>query len=65
MDLHDFRGVMTAVILLAFIALFIWTWMGSRERFRDAEDLPFADDDVDPDRDRAESRGQRREIDDR
>lgn len=61
MDLHDFRGVMTAVILLTFIALFIWTWAGSRDRFREAAELPFADDD-DAGRDGVETRGHSREV---
>ncbi|MDZ7826543.1 MAG: cbb3-type cytochrome c oxidase subunit 3 [Gammaproteobacteria bacterium] len=64
MDLHDFRGLMTAVILLTFLALFIWTWMGSRDRFRDAAELPFADDD-EAGRDGTESRGHSREVEDR
>ena len=65
MDLHDFRGLMTAVILLTFIALFIWTWMGSRDRFRDAAELPFADEDDDARRDGTDKRGHSREVEDR
>ncbi|HSG90673.1 MAG TPA: cbb3-type cytochrome c oxidase subunit 3 [Pseudomonadales bacterium] len=44
MDLNDLRGVMSAVILVTFIGLFVWTWMGRRDRFSEAADLPFADD---------------------
>lgn len=43
-DINTLRGVMSALILLVFIALFVWVSLGGRERFRDAADLVFADD---------------------
>ena len=45
MDIHDLRGVMTAVMLVTFIGIFVWTFAGRRDRFSDAARLPFADDD--------------------
>lgn len=45
MDIHDLRGVMTGLILLTFIGLFVWVWRGRRDRFDDAANLPFADED--------------------
>lgn len=44
MDINDFRGVMSAVILVAFVGLILFTLMGGRNRFRDAADAPFADE---------------------
>lgn len=44
MDINDFRGLMSAVILFAFLGLIAFTLMGGRDRFRDAADAPFADD---------------------
>ena len=45
MDIHDVRGVMSALILIVFIGLFVWVSLGGRDRFRDAAALPFADED--------------------
>lgn len=45
-SLDDLRGVMSAVILLTFFALFAWVAIGGRDRFRAAADLPFADDEA-------------------
>jgi cbb3-type cytochrome oxidase subunit 3 len=45
--LHDVRGWMTAVMLITYLGLFVWTWMGRRDRFAEAANLPFADDDLD------------------
>ena len=47
MDIHDIRGVMSALILIVFIGLFVWVSLGGRDRFREAAALPFADDDAD------------------
>jgi cbb3-type cytochrome oxidase subunit 3 len=48
MDIHDLRGVMSALILMVFIGLFVWVSLGGRERFREAAALPFADEERDP-----------------
>lgn len=45
MDLNDVRGIISVVILMTFLGLFVWTWMGRADRFSDAAGLPFADDD--------------------
>lgn len=45
MDINDFRGVLTAVMLLLFVALCGWLWLGrSKADFDDAASLPLADD---------------------
>lgn len=54
MDINDFRGLMSAVILFAFLGLILFTLMGGRDRFRDAAHAPFADDFADDDSDEFE-----------
>ena len=44
MDIHDIRGVMSALILIVFIGLFVWVSLGGRDRFREAAALPFDED---------------------
>jgi cbb3-type cytochrome oxidase subunit 3 len=41
LDINDVRGLMTAVMLVTFVGIFLWTWMGRRDRFHDAAMLPF------------------------
>ena len=42
MDLNLFRGLMTLVFLIAFIAIFIYAWSGrNRARFEEAARLPL------------------------
>lgn len=48
MDVHELRGLMTAVILLTYLGIFAWAWWGGPNRFRDAALLPFADDPAEP-----------------
>ena len=43
-DIHTLRGVMSALILLVFVLLFVWVSLGGRDRFREAAELPFADE---------------------
>ncbi len=47
MDINELRGVATIFVFVAFIAICIWAWSGKRkQRFDEAANLPFADDDV-------------------
>jgi cytochrome c oxidase cbb3-type subunit 4 len=47
MDINDLRGISTALLLIAFIALCIWAFSGKRKQsFDEAANLPFADDDA-------------------
>ncbi len=47
MTLGLFRGLLTAVLFLAFIGLWIWAWSKRREPdFKDAAMLPLVDDAV-------------------
>jgi cytochrome c oxidase cbb3-type subunit IV len=46
MDIGDFRGLLTAVLLLLFIGIWAWSWSRKRSRdFAEAEQLPLEDDD--------------------
>lgn len=45
--LHDARGWMTAVMLITYTGLFVWTWLGRRDRFEAAAQLPFEDETTD------------------
>jgi len=48
MDINTWRGITTALSLLAFVAVWAWAWGSKRkERFDEAANLPFADDDID------------------
>ncbi len=46
MDINDLRGLSTAFLLVAFIALIFWAYSSKRKKsFDDAANLPFADED--------------------
>ena len=46
MDINDLRGISTALVMVAFIALCVWAYSGKRKKsFDEAAGLPFADDD--------------------
>ena len=46
MDINDLRGISTALLLIAFIALCIWAFSSKRKKsFDEAANLPFADED--------------------
>jgi cytochrome c oxidase cbb3-type subunit 4 len=48
MDINTFRGITTALALIAFIAVCIWAWSKNRKRdFDEAANLPFADEELD------------------
>jgi cytochrome c oxidase cbb3-type subunit 4 len=47
MDINDFRGLLTAVLLFAFIGLCIWAWSARRKADFDASAaLPLEEDQI-------------------
>jgi len=45
MDINDFRGLLTAVLLFSFIGLWIWAWSSRRKAdFKAAAALPLEED---------------------
>jgi cytochrome c oxidase cbb3-type subunit 4 len=45
MDINDFRGIITAVLLVSFIGLCIWAWSSRRKaEFDKAAALPLEED---------------------
>ena len=45
MDLNDLRGLLTAVLLFSFIALWIWAWSSRRKADFEAQAaLPLEED---------------------
>ena len=44
-DINLLRGILTAILLFAFIGLWVWAWSKKREpAFNEAANLPFADE---------------------
>jgi cytochrome c oxidase cbb3-type subunit 4 len=47
MDINDLRGLSTAFLLIAFLALCFWAYSKKRTaEFEEAANLPFADEEV-------------------
>ncbi len=46
MDMNDLRALSTVLMFLTFLGIIAWTLIGGRDRFRDAANLPFADDEL-------------------
>ena len=47
MDINDLRGLLTAVLLFSFVALWIWAWSNRRKVDFDAQAaLPLEEDQV-------------------
>ena len=45
MDINDFRGLITGLLLLSYIGLCFWAYSRKRKPgFDEAANLPFADD---------------------
>ena len=45
MDINDFRGVITAVTLFAFLGICAWAWSGRRKNdFKAVAELPLEED---------------------
>ncbi|PIP78224.1 MAG: CcoQ/FixQ family Cbb3-type cytochrome c oxidase assembly chaperone [Gammaproteobacteria bacterium CG22_combo_CG10-13_8_21_14_all_40_8] len=48
MDINTLRGIMTGLLIVVFIALFIWAYSKKRhDDFNEAALLPFTGDDLD------------------
>lgn len=49
MDINDFRTLGTVLVFIAFIGVIWWAYgPGSKHRFDEAEQLPFAESDDHP-----------------
>ncbi|MDI5935566.1 cbb3-type cytochrome c oxidase subunit 3 [Halomonas sp. M4R5S39] len=60
MDTGTFRGIITGLLILAFIGITVWAYSRRRKPdFDEAANLPFADDDEQPTRDKRLSPEQR------
>lgn len=47
MDINTLRGILTLLLLLAFIGLCVWAYSRKRvDEFNEAANLPFVDEDV-------------------
>ncbi|MCL7928445.1 cbb3-type cytochrome oxidase subunit 3 [Halomonas llamarensis] len=56
MDTGTFRGLITLVLLIAFLGITWWAYSKRRKPdFDEAANLPFADDDEQPSRDKPAS----------
>ena len=45
MDINDFRGVITAVTLFAFLGICVWAWSSRRKKdFNAVAELPLEED---------------------
>ena len=49
MDINDLRSIMTVVSLLTFLGIVWWAFgvKGNKQRFEEAANLPFADEEAD------------------
>lgn len=46
MDINDFRGWHTIILMILFIGVVAWAWSKKRKKsFDEAANLPFADED--------------------
>ncbi|HEY5634021.1 MAG TPA: cbb3-type cytochrome c oxidase subunit 3 [Burkholderiaceae bacterium] len=49
MDVNDLRSAITLLSLLAFVGIVVWAYGARRkDRFDEAANLPFADDETGP-----------------
>lgn len=56
MDINELRGLATVVVMASFLGICWWAYFyKSKEDFREAEQLPFADD-----KEEAVSRGEQK-----
>ena len=47
MDINDLRSIATVFVFVAFIGICVWAYSSKRkQRFDEAANLPFADDDA-------------------
>jgi cytochrome c oxidase cbb3-type subunit 4 len=57
MDVNTLRGLVLLLLVIAFAGLYWWTWSGRRDRFDDAANAPFADEDDEAERARRRAAG--------
>jgi len=56
MDKGTLQGIATILTMVAFIGTFLWAYSArNKDRFDEAANLPFADEDKDKDNDSANS----------
>ena len=46
MDMNDLRALSTVLMFLTFLGIIGWTLIGGRDRFKDAANQPFVEDDL-------------------
>ncbi len=45
MDINDLRGILTAIIFIAFIGIWAWAWSSRRKKdFEESAALPLEED---------------------
>ena len=45
MDINDFRGLLTAILLFSFVGLWVWAWSSRRRTdFEASASLPLEED---------------------
>jgi cytochrome c oxidase cbb3-type subunit IV len=45
MDINDFRGILTAIIFVAFLGIWVWAWSSRRKKdFEASAALPLEED---------------------
>ena len=50
MDITDIRGIATLLVMISFFGVCFWAYSAkNKSRFDEAEQLPFADDDINND----------------
>ncbi|RUR26639.1 cbb3-type cytochrome c oxidase subunit 3 [Vreelandella andesensis] len=66
MDTGTFRGLITLILIVAFIGIFIWAYSKRRKPdFDEAANLPFADEDDDKQPTRDKHASPKHEVDSR
>lgn len=56
MDINDLRALSVVLMFVTFLGIIYYALAGRKDRFRDAANLPFADDEPDtPDHDQRAS----------
>lgn len=55
MDIDDLRGLLTAILLFSFVALWIWAWSSRRKADFDAQAALPLEEDRAPDRNEQEA----------
>jgi len=48
MDMNDLRALSTVLMFITFLGIIAWAAIGGRDRFKDAANLPFVEEDSPP-----------------